>query len=204
LPEQVKRETITEVNELVDRDFRLSLQPFNVLILYDSVASGTSAVSTYQRLIHNLATGYFFSLKLWRFDMLETAERSRWAIRDVTEADMVIVAWSCAATALSSRRTWVDQWPVVSLDSRRALVSLFTGPRAEEDQCAFNVEHEFLHALAERTGMDLISSRPAKTDPGRMKAVPILVSNPGRYPQEWSFADTSHDLPPAPRWGINE
>jgi hypothetical protein len=197
-------------------DNRLSaltrLQRFNVLILYDVAASATSAVCTYHRLKRGLESAYEFRLKLWRFDMLESADRAPGAASDLADADMVIVAWSSHRTGLSSLRAWADQWPDTSHGERRALVSLYTGPHGDADQVPAALEHNFLSALAERAGMDLIQSATAPAEEAvaaahlddELAAVPILVSEPGRYPQQWRFASASPSRHVSPRWGINE
>ena len=135
------------------------MQRLNVLMLYDVDTSGTSAMALYQRLLKRLDQGYFFELKLWRFDLLDLRETALLASRDLAQADMVVVAWNRAMTGLSLHDTWVQRWPA-SFSAKRLLVSLFTGPRAEIGKRGFACEWAFLRALARRTGMDLISSLP--------------------------------------------
>ena len=135
------------------------IQRLNILILYDVDTSGNSAMALYQRLMKRLDEGYFFELKLWRFDLLDFAETAQLASRDLARADMVIVAWNRPMTGLSLHDAWIQRWPA-SFSTRRLLVSLFTGSRGETGKRGFACEWAFLRALARRTGMDLISSLP--------------------------------------------
>jgi hypothetical protein len=134
------------------------LQPFNVLILYDTVHAGTSAMTTYQRLTQELGDEYSFNLKLWRCDMLDFPSQVHWATKEAAEADMVIVAWDNSPVALDVLKGWAWQWPDTTTNSpRRALVALYTGAGIEKDTDGFDSCIGAFHALAERTGMDLIT-----------------------------------------------
>ena len=131
---------------------------FNVVILYDTARSGACAAAVYERLLQNLEPDYQFQMQCWRFSMLGLPSVVMWANRDVSAADMVIVAWGSDNSEIGSLKSWLENWPSSSTDSRRALVSLFTGSESSPVDPLRREVDTMLHELAERAGMDLISS----------------------------------------------
>jgi hypothetical protein len=132
--------------------------PFNVLILYDTAHSGACAATVYERLLQNLEPDYQFQMQSWRFSMLSLPSVALWAKRDAAAADMVIVAWGGDPAELAGVRSWFEDWPCASPDSRRALVSLCTGPEPAPGDPLHIEVNAMLQSLADRAGMDLISS----------------------------------------------
>jgi hypothetical protein len=147
------------------------LQPFKVLILYDTLHAGTSAMATYQRLARKLADGYLFSVDLRRFDMLDLPSRTHWTSKQAANADMVIVAWDSSPDALNALKNWLTQWPEATGQVRRALVALYTGAAMEENSDGFDACIGAFHALAERSGMDLIPQNDELARGAFMQAV---------------------------------
>jgi hypothetical protein len=135
-----------------------TIPPFNVVILYDTARSGTCAAAVYERLLQNLEPDYQFRMQCWRFSMLGLPSVALWASRDISAADMVIIAWGGDLSELGYLKTWLKNWPSSSTDSRRALVSLFTGSETSPGDSLRQDVDRVLYELAERAGMDLISS----------------------------------------------
>lgn len=132
--------------------------PFDVVILYDTAHSRACAARLYQRLRRNLEAEYRFHMHSWRFSTISHPSVALWAKRDSSLADMVIVAWGGEDSGLNSIKGWLQEWPAGARDSRRALVSLFTGPHAPAKASTTVEGTDILRRLADRTGMDLMSS----------------------------------------------
>ena len=183
---------------------------FNVLILYDNARSGACAAAVYERLLQNLEPDYQFQMQSWRFSMLTLPSVALWAKRDVKAADMVIVAWGGDSSEIESIKPWLDDWPIASLDSRRALVSLFTGPEpTANDQNRLEAD-AILQNLAERAGMDLISSISPPSDnlatpaSDEVFGLPTLMAQPDTYPAELVPVAAAMSQPGFHHGGINE
>jgi hypothetical protein len=179
------------------------------LIVYDTFQAGQDAVSTYQRLRQNLEGEYDFSVQLWRTDLLGLAASDHAAMRRASESDMVVVALNDLQRGVDRLRTWFEQWPVLPENPRRVLVALVTGPRQELDQNGDRAGLGYLRALADRLGMDLITSEAphreeASNEPDQDRAVRGKVpahSGPSRSSRPFEI---SRRTTASPRWGIND
>jgi hypothetical protein len=165
---------------------------FNVLILYDTAHSGACAGTVYERLLQNLEPDYQFQMQSWRFSMLSLPSVALWAKRDAAAADMVIFAWGGDPAELAGVKSWFEDWPCASSDSRRALVSLFTGPEPVPGDPLQLEVNAMLQNLADRAGMDLISS--LSLPPGSL-ALPSLDEVCG-LPTLLSERQPSNVIPP--------
>lgn len=85
-----------------------AIQKFNVVILYDHVASAGRAMAAYSQLTRELDAGLVPELSIWRTDVAVSLECSTQAFVDIAYAEIVIVAVRGSQPCPAAFQRWIE------------------------------------------------------------------------------------------------
>jgi hypothetical protein len=173
---------------------------FNVVMVYEDFETGKHAKQTYDYLVRNLGPDCHLTNQMWKFDVLSIPKLREIAIKDATQADIIVVS-SRGGDLPEQVKEWIEGWLALRTNAI-ALVALFDD--------AVDVQHTrlvraYLAGVAQRAKLEFF----AQPDdwPGRKRA----SEAPSFGPSSDFSERTLHTLAGVvqrelnfPRWGINE
>jgi hypothetical protein len=101
---------------------------FSVVIVHEDGLTGRRAQHFYNAMIRDLAGACDFRLDRWSFRAISIPEIGDLALQLAGQADFVIFSMRGKAMFPTKVRDWIDQWSMVTTDSRPVLVALFDQP----------------------------------------------------------------------------
>lgn len=151
-------------------------QKFNVVILYDELASGNKAMATYSRLVRQLGSRFRSKVRIWRLDVAAAAEFAAPVARDLTAAEMVIVAVHDSQPRPEAFRCWTEGRSLNGGPPGRALVALIEtddepGPAAE-------AWSSFLREIARQSHMSFFAWEPHPIESEKTRPVESNKAEP--------------------------
>jgi hypothetical protein len=174
---------------------------FNVLITYEDFETGKHAKRTYDFLVENLGRDCQMTNQMWKFDVLSIPKLREIAVRDATQADIVIIS-SHGLELPEQVGKWVESW-LMEGTGALALVALFDRP---EPAASGSVSvREYLAGVAKRGHMEFFA-QPDEW-PGSNSQAEAFRLNAGSGVGERTLstlADVVHRDVVTPRWGLNE
>jgi hypothetical protein len=174
---------------------------FNVLIAYEDFETGKHAKRTYDFLVENLGSDCHLTNQMWKFDVLSIPKLREIAVRDATQADIIII--SNHGLELPDYVTkWMESWLMEGTNAL-ALVALFEKP--ETVASSFPPAREYLAEVAKRGHMEFFAQPiewPANQLPNGALRLHTGSGITGRTLS--TLAGAVHRDVAAPRWGLNE
>lgn len=172
---------------------------FNVVIVYEDFAAGKHAKETYDYLVHQLGRDYQFNNQMWKFDVLGNSKLKEMAVKDATEADLIIVSTHGIGELPPEVKSWLDQW-LAQKGHAMALVTLVDRPQT--DGLERSSIRSYLQALARKAKMDFF----AQPDdwPDREEDFSTQQISDRAQKTSSMMANLIHQNSTSARWGINE
>lgn len=169
---------------------------FGVVIAYEDFETGKHARKTYDFLADNLGKESRFTQSMWKFDVLAIPNLREMAVRDVSEADIVIISSHGGRELPVSVRAWIEHW--IALGVRPlALVALFDCTASQSEGV-----RTYLADVARRAGIEFFAQPESQAlAPGNTS-----VLSPSYLPGETAevLSGAVQKGIHVPRWGINE
>jgi hypothetical protein len=106
---------------------------------------------------------YHFTEIIWQFELLEYANMRKLALRDVTEADIVVIAAEDVQNISNGLELWFRDWSVQERDRPSAIVGLFSTPKNSE--YSQNPLEKRLEEISKEQGMAFFSKTQEATNP---------------------------------------
>ena len=167
----------------------------NAIIFYEDVAAAINAKMMFECAAHRADQAVQWIIKPWRLDMLKLPAAADMALRDASDAALILFGLRDPRLLPSFLRNWLEQWAVRRQVQSAALAVLDAG---KGHVLAKTVAPELSH-FAKRNGLSFI------------------FSDPGWKEEEWPLFAQAGDVqpiaapneaPPLPiyyhRQGINE
>ena len=172
---------------------------FNVLIAYEDFETGKHAKKTYDFLVENLGRECHLTNQMWKFDVLSIAKLREIAVRDATQADIIILS-SHGHDLPEHVIKWIESW-LQEGTSSLALVALFQ--KAEASGGISTTLRDYLAEVARRAHMEFFAQ---PTDwPGSARGDDSAAFTLGGSDRTLStLAGVVHRDVATPRWGLNE
>lgn len=118
---------------------------FNVVLVYDDLASAHRGLALYQRLVNELGSDDDFHLTVWKFTVLGVARLAELSTEQAVTANLVIVCTRDAAAPPEQVQAWFQCWLELKGHTDCALVVL---DGADHDQPEPARQGGFFHDLA--------------------------------------------------------
>lgn len=83
---------------------------FNVVLVYEDMASAHRGLALYQRLVNELGDDVAFNLAVWKFTALGVARLAALSAEQVATANLVIVCTRDAAALPEAVQAWIRCW----------------------------------------------------------------------------------------------
>jgi hypothetical protein len=175
---------------------------FNVVIAYEDFETGKHAKKTYDFLVENLGHDCPFSNQMWKFDVLNIPKLREMAVRDATQADIVLISSHGRGDLPDAVKSWIDCW-LAEPRNAIALVALFACPR--EETARTRVIRAYLASVAKQGKIEFFAQPddwPGRRQPDGFLPLPSRAELNGRILSTLAGA-VQKDLS-FPRWGIDE
>ncbi len=114
---------------------------FRIVIVHEDGLTGRRAQHFYNDMIHDLADACNFRLDRWSFRAISIPEIGDLALQLAGQADFVIVSMRGKVKFPTKVRDWIDQWSVLTTDSRPVLVALFDQPDRSRGAVASAIQY---------------------------------------------------------------
>lgn len=173
---------------------------FNVLIAYEDFETGKLAKRTYDFLVENLGRDCNLTNQMWKFDVLSIPKLREIAVRDATQADIIIM--SSRGINLPEHVTkWIESWLLEGTNSL-ALVALFE--TTDSGASASVGVRQYLANVARRGHMEFFA-QPDQWPGSNHKMDGLRSAASGFSDRTLStLAGAVHRDVVTPRWGLNE
>jgi hypothetical protein len=126
-----------------------------ILVAYDDRAAAQKGMDVYYQLFHRFEGDFEFRCNLWRFDVLGDAAMQRIAVRDATQADLIVLSTRTLADLPEPVKAWIETWSPRKLNTDSALVWLSSRtPGAVEGPRSLA---QYLREVAQRSGMEFFA-----------------------------------------------
>jgi hypothetical protein len=165
---------------------------FNVVIVYEELESGKRARRTYDYLAEQLGHESEFKHAMWKFDILAIPHLRDMAVKDVMNADIVVVSMARAREVPAAVKDWIESWLGFAAKPM-ALVALF-----DSESTDTRISRNYLEAVANRGGMKFFANPDLPAGERKVPEAPHSVLRNNQH-----SPGARHEVS-SPRWGINE
>ncbi len=83
---------------------------FNVVIAYEDFETGKQAKRTYDFLVEHLGQDCQFSNQMWKFDVLSIPKLREMAVKDATQADIIMISCHGGSALPEPVMQWISSW----------------------------------------------------------------------------------------------
>lgn len=148
-------------------------QLFNVILVYEDLASAFRGLELYQRLVNELGSDGEFSLSLWKFALLAVSRIAEISSKQAVDADLVIVCTRSESTPPEQVQSWFHRW--LDMKGHRDCALVVLGDAAPAATAPVQPEG-FFHNLARRGGITLFLPTPThgRNLPDQPGPLPLL------------------------------
>ena len=134
--------------------------PFNVVVVYEDLATGKHAKETYDFLVSRSGRKSEFNNRLWKFDVLQIPKIKESAAKDAVAADMIIFAAHGGEELPANVKSWIETWVGKKESHPGALVALFDDPDKRTRKKTST--RSYLQDVASRGKMDFFAQSADK------------------------------------------
>jgi hypothetical protein len=148
---------------------------FKVLIAYDHAPNARRAILLMDGLAGRLLGEIELRRDIWRFDVISLLGTREDALRDVMNADFVVVAADAGRDLPNSVKGWLEAWAGRQIPGGKTLVTLLERDSSTPIHCS--PARSFLQDLAAEEGIQFFT-REFKSPPDHPEAVFAKIQIP--------------------------